>query len=446
MNNFQFVLGPKKIKISTESNYLTVKHGHILSYDKDLPVITAQDRTGNQWHLMGWAFQTNEKLPSPETHIKNIETNMVPQTTKDWGGRWLLIGNDQIYMDFGGSLGCFYTTIENQFWVSSSVSILKSLYKINVVEYPDVTHTQGMDFFPGPYTKYKNILRLLPSQILDFTDRSIKYRPVLSKIEFTSYEDILDFIQNRLITTVKNISSSCEGDVILPLTGGNDSRLILSALHKAGIKSSTYTFNKPFTNMTRADKTIPKLLSEEAGLVHSLIERDSYSHERLLNFEKHTAKMTQGIDNTYYAYGQWDKIPKNSIILRGGVFEVGRCFYYDNLSADFNKAKESIYTAFNFATHHKHSNTHFDSIEEWVNWASGHPQKNSIDWRDFFYIDQRVGSWLSSIEHGLDLTGIRRFHVANCHNIISAFLQIPLKYRRTDDPHKKLMKIMSPRL
>lgn len=441
-NTFQFIIGREPVSVSNKTLHIKITNHLSLSYDSNLPVSEFQDKENNTWWLIGWCFQTNHSYPDLKSQITSNSTTDIRDASKDWVGRWVLTNGDALYMDAGGSLGCFYTTIKNETWVSSSVTLLS---KTTTKTASKIVHGQGLDFYPGPYTIYKGVYRLLPSQTLKALDNKIEitHNP-LSKVSFSNYEDTLDFIEKRLITTIQNIAKK-ENDIWLPLTAGYDSRLILSAVYKSGVNVTTYTFDKPFTYMSKADKKIPQLLARDLGFKHVIIKKGDYSQKRLNDFDTHSGDMTQGIDNKYYALGQWEKIPESAFILRGGMFELSRCYYYGKLDAHQEQARESIYKAFKFNSYHKNSIAHINSISDWVEWTKNNSD-TSVDWRDQFYHDQRIGSWLSSIEQGLDLTGRRRVHVANCHNLFTALLALPLNIRKSGKHYTDLINKMSPNL
>ncbi len=83
------------------------------------------------------------------------------------------------------------------------------------------------------------------------------------------------------------------------------------------------------------------------------------------------------------------------------------------------------------------------AYKEWANWVQKNPVPN-LDWRDRFYIEQRVAGWLSAIEQSLDLTGSERFYMANCHHILSLFISIPDEKRRTFQLYNDLIETLHP--
>jgi hypothetical protein len=166
-------------------------------------------------------------------------------------------------------------------------------------------------------------------------------------------------------------------------------------------------------------------------------------------FDSHTAEQTVDIDREYLARGQWDEIPDNALILRGGVFEVGRAYYHGKLPfdelGDPDEAFSRISRAFEFDALHADSQAHPEGLREWITWCLSEPEPR-LDWRDRFYLEQRVGGWLSAIEQALDLTIPERIHLANAAATISALVALPLEVRIRTQHHVDLIRRSAPEL
>lgn len=62
-----------------------------------------------------------EDEADPLDGIAATLSDAVPDLYASWAGRWVLIGRDQVHMDAGGLLGCFYGKMpDNRIWASSS--------------------------------------------------------------------------------------------------------------------------------------------------------------------------------------------------------------------------------------------------------------------------------------------------------------------------------------
>lgn len=135
-------------------------------------------------------------------------------------------------------------------------------------------------------------------------------------------------------------------------------------------------------------------------------------------------------------------------VLRGGVFELGRAHYWDRFppSAGDDPAQlvRSVLAGFRMDPPPPDSAARTRGLARWATWQSAHPEP--LDWRDRFYWEQRVGSWLASIEQGLDITELESLAVANSSRCIDALLSLPAELRTSGGPHRELIQRMAPQL
>ena len=93
---------------------------------------------------------------------------------KTWCGRYVLIVGNYLYLDTVGTMGVYY----GKRTISSSLNVLRLYHKLEL-SFPDIKHGQMPDFQLIPLTQYKDIDKLLPSQILNIHNLSPVYRPIL---------------------------------------------------------------------------------------------------------------------------------------------------------------------------------------------------------------------------------------------------------------------------
>jgi hypothetical protein len=188
------------------------------------------------------------------------------------------------------------------------------------------------------------------------------------------------------------------------------------------------------------------LVAGEVGFEHQFVGPTGFSRQRRARFDAHTAGHCVELDRVFYARGMWSAIPPRAVILRGGVFELARCNYYrkfpDPAPGDLF---EHISRQFHFREFHPDSSAHFEGIAEWTDWVARTPCPG-LDWRDRFYLEQRLGGWESSIEQALDLTTYDRLYPANSHLYISTALALAEEVRRSGRHHVDLIRRMAPEL
>jgi hypothetical protein len=69
-----------------------------------------------------------------------------------------------------------------------------------------------------------------------------------------------------------------------------------------------------------------------------------------------------------------------------------------------------------------------------------------MDWRDRFYLEQRLAGWASSNAQGIDSTGRELVHLASCQALISDLLAIPRELRCRGQHQRDLVAAMAPEL
>jgi hypothetical protein len=400
-------------------------------------VTTGIDVNGGIWHLLGLAVQTDATKADPLTEIGKASTVDVTKLYTSWAGRWVLVGNTEVHMDCSGMLGCFYTTINEERWISSSLAILQEIGRLSPRR-ETLKHKDGLEWYPLPLSRFEGVYKLLPSQVLNLKTFHTEARALPKPIAGLSYDAILEKLTEKLKCAIVNVSGS-GGPIFIPLTAGYDSRVILAAAQYAGIKAESYTTGHYY--ISHADVTLPFKLAATVGYRHNYIKKAAFSKEKEALYDYHTAGNTNDIDRTKFSHGQWEPFGKGDLIFRGGLFEIGRCFYWDKMGADLTI--KSIMKAVGYDSNPGSFNE--TALLEWVNWVKQTPTEG-LDWRDRFYLEQRVAGWLSSIEQSLDLTGTERFYIINSHNIISLLLSIPVEKRKTSQHHIDLIEKMFPDL
>jgi hypothetical protein len=452
----QFVIGPEPVLVDEQWLAKKLTASAWLSHSPELPVTTTEDRDGVTWHLLGVAVQTNPARPSPPVEIRLARTSDLERLYHAWSGRWVLLGDGELHMDAAGLVGCFYRSLvrgqKGELWISSSPALIRRLPNrpTCAAVAPPLTG-RGMDWYPPPRSRYESVFRLLPNQVLALSSPTVAYRVrtlVPASIVPASYSDQLDLLQQALTTALRNVAST-EGTTWLPLTSGFDSRLLLALALHADLRVTAFTQQQPFPRMSKGDRVLPPRLAREVGFDHLFVERGKKAPRRLQLFDAHTALHAKTVDRDLFSRGQWDFGSKEDVVLRGGVFELGKRYYYKKLPAAVpQRARDiasSVQTSFRFDRFHADSDPHFKGIEEWAEWATTTSQPG-VDWRDRFYLEQRLAGWLSSLEQGLDLVGYTRVHVANCHDVASLLMHLAAERRLGNRHHVDLIERTAPGL
>jgi hypothetical protein len=401
----QFALGPRPLF----ERHVELAPGLLLSYDPDLPV-----HVDGSTALLGVAVQTLEGRPDPERELAGEQ---------DWAGRWALVRDGVLIPDATASLALFY----DGELASSSAALLAA----GRAARPPLAHGVGMDWYPSPGSVVEGVRRLLPSQALRLADGAVLPR-ALPAPGPGEPEALLRGLQARLTTGLRKLAAK-GGPIALPLTGGHDSRTLLAAAVAAGVPVDAYTFEHG--TISSADRDLPPRLAAAAGVPHRYIRRGPEDAGRLALWDAHTAGHAVDADRALFATGQLDAVAGAAFDL-GDFYEVGRGYYDHVLPAEGPIADVLL----------RELPTPWpEYVREWAEWVGATPVAG-LDWRDRFYLEQRLGGWLAAIDQGLDLAGVNKIHLASCTAFIAEGLSLPYAMRRAGVPHDELIRRMAPAL
>lgn len=416
----QFLIGPEPRLVRPDWHTVELSSGIHLSHCPTLPLRV--DAAGT---VLGDAIATETPDGGP----------------RSWAGRWVLLSGTRLQLDAGGLLGCFYRPTDVGYWVSSSPEILRHLEP----ELP--THSDRlernwrvMDWYPPPRSAIEGIGRLLPSQVLELSDGSVAARPLPAGAD-VPLEDVLDRTGRRLVAAASGaaeVAAGQDGRTWVGLTAGRDSRLVLAAVLASGVEPMTYTFIREKTSL--ADRELPPRLAAAAGLDHVQIPMLDGDPQKARDFDRHTAFGFVGGARTQYETGGWARVEASAVALEGGCFEYARCYYYDRLPREMGSTADQVAAdvVARFPTRRP------DGVGAWAEWILDQGTQDDLDWRDRFYLEQRMGGWLSSGLQGFDISGRRQIHIANCDALLADLLSVPTAQRRAGTHEAALVERLAP--
>lgn len=371
--------------------------GMVLSYHVDLPIHVFEEGI-----VLGVVFSSEEN-----NDLKGFFENM-----QRYAGRWIAITKDCLYLDACGTLGVYYTGGQSGARIlSSSLNLIRNLIDTEWTANFHLKYNDGlpyMDYYPIPFTPYKDVFKLLPSQYFSFQEMA----PVLHTGKFgnspESFQECIQFIENKFCNILRNINDQFHGNIWIPLTAGVDSRVVFSAAYHCGFPFSAYTCIRD--NSDDWDLIAPKRICKKLKIPYiQLDDRNPDDPERLDCYFEHCGGVVSvGTDCGQFVKGNDVPNAKHSIVLWGCVWEVHRHYFFDLIhSIDTDSFWEKTV---------KKSNIHRQSIEWWLQYIKDN--KNELDFLDRLYYDQRIGSWLSSSFQAIDLFDSIRIAPINCGELI----------------------------
>jgi hypothetical protein len=418
----QFVIGPAPVLVDEAWTSVAIGGGFHLSHHQALPVAEVRDRDGGAWYLLGIAVQADPARATPPEEIAAASSVEVDALPFSWSGRWVLLGDGTLRTDAGGLYGCFYTRNRNngKLLVSSSAALLRDQVGERDAS-PPLHYQTGMEWYPPPASRFTDIRRLLPSQTLAYSDEQdpVRYRPLVAQRVETPYHETLSHIERSLRTAVRNLAAAGR-PLELGLTGGFDTRVLLAAMWREKLDFTIFTWDIP--DMSSADRVIPPLLAQDAGIPHRFIRRRQFNAEHLRIVDEHTALHTVDRDRELIPWGQYAEL-RGTTVIAGNLFTLGALYFHKKLPAHPGMVAESIEQAYEFTEHHADSPAHRKGIREWAEWIEAHPEP-TMDWRDRFFWEQWGSGWGAACEQAEDLVEFECVSPVNCESALAAILRI----------------------
>lgn len=431
--NKQFIISNTFLNLE---NFIKVHIGNFYLYiDSKTEYKIIEDKDGSKWALVGLAFSADLKNKSPIDDIMNSRSDEIGKKLNNWAGRWCLIGEDSVQSDCVGLMSLYYYQSLKNFYISSSLALLKVIYNPNIsIVKNRLIGNHSFDWYPLPLTKYKDIYHLIPSQKIIINNESISvvFRKNVETYEALNDDEIASMIGKHLENTLFNINLFSKKNLHLALTGGADSRTLLAILLNQKIPFKSYLLY--YNLITKADKKIPFTIAKKFGFKHSLIRGKATNKTRLTLFDTHTDYNLNDGNRLFFAKKQFDQFTEDDLLIKGAIFELGKGFYYSTFFSSEN-VKSDLYKAFpdiEFVNGYK------KSLDCWFDWVKQHPL--NIDLRDRLYLEQRNSGWIGALEQGLDILDSHSIHPANSALVVSLLLSLSEKSKFDGDINLLIIK------
>jgi hypothetical protein len=405
----QFIIGPEPLRPYAEWLIRELPHGLYFTHCPTLPV-----RDSEHGLVLGLAIASDDR-DDPD----------------GWAGRWVLLTGTTLSLDASGLLGVF---IRGR-WLSSSPELLRTLSPELPLPVRRLRYNEGMDWFAPPGSGIDGIGKLLPSQTIDIATGEVSSRTLLAPVAHRSDRERVTALADRLVRTVESAARRYD-ELLVALTAGRDSRLVLAAAIAAGAEVSAYTFFLP--HMNEVDRTLPPRLCASVGVRHFATTPGDARPEIYSLFDQHCAHHCVEANRPGLATRAIGWSLGNVAVLPGNGFEVGRCQYYGKLPRELN---ERVLATSPMLAHEPRERV---GISDWARWIDDHP--DPLDWRDRFYIEQILAGWLSSTAQAGDLAGPPEVWVANSRRFISELLQFPEAVRMKAFHQDAVLEALSPKL
>ena len=447
----QFILGPADIKVRPDWKVVPLGERLVLSHCPKLRTVRLRSSDGMEFYLLGLAVLANETASIPD-RFEAKHSSEIEDWSGYWAGRWALLSAQRCCQDAGGLLGIYYRQTKDGVWLSSSPALLGNhLPHIPAAErIPwQVKHQIGMDWIPTPFTTRREIRRLLPQRTID--PRTGSMQPVRFVVAKVSAGSDAQTFATCLKTVLLNWQRTDFRERFAGLTAGLDTRTMLAAASAARIPLQTFTNMNP--HLREHDRELPPKLAACVGFDHWFVSNPGLTADEI---EIREAAIHEHTDDGVFhptvelcASGRSDLFNNPERTIATGItFEIGRCFYWNQFkNAGFRDEVPSaarLLDAF-FLSSPTPRMAWIAALEEWIGSLS-EPMPLTLDWRDRFYLDQRLGAWASAVQRTLDILDGSYFYPGNCLWLFHLMLQPEPAARKSGALQKEAIRILEPRL
>lgn len=409
LHNRQFIAGP----LSVERENLVGRESFAslrIGFHPGLPVAKGE---GADRELVALGHLIDPSLPAFEN--EDVLQSLLVCTTFDQlegamaelGGRWLLfarIGDaTRLYPDAGGSKSAFYS----DGWVASQPGLFGHPVDNGLSAYPYACT------WPMGETPFEGVRQLLPNHYLDLkTFHAVRFgpRPVVNVQIDEAVRTISGILRGTLEALIHR------GSVALPLTGGRDSRTILSA--GFDIRSRFKLFTIVDEETPRHDYVVPQMLANIARqplqFIRGVAGRDVGAN-------------TSGLWQDRYQH-RLPGFAQADFVVLGHLSEIFRCCYWtDGIPRHVTPELLSSIAGFEGMRQ-----------ETFARWLENAPSMRGVDFLDLFYWESRGGLWSSLCCSVLD-SYCDVISPYNCRRLIETGLGVDVAFRRKHwELHRRL--------
>jgi hypothetical protein len=448
----QFILGPAYVDGLPDWQMVGVDDCIKLTVHRGLLVTQVHD-VHRSLTLLGFILDPHDPGATDEDVLRRLLAGFssirdLIRLTASYGGRWLIVatlGSDAwLFTDALGLRQAFYTPQAHGggIWGGSQPGTIAEILGLSVDEEARTfvdSYTVRSDpeyRWPATATPYKEVRHLLPNHFLDLkTGASHRYWPD-RPLTALGASDALDMLAECLPGLVN--AAVARFDLVLGLTAGWDSRLVLAASRAVKDKIAYVTVRQRTMPEGATDVATAARLMASLGLGHQIIRAPvttsaafSYQFKRSVGFaHKHYAADAEAI---------FDFTRAQKVALTGSGAEVGRCSFRSQLplsrwrrvtARDLSRLQRM--NALPFAL------KHFD------NWLSDLGDTHGINVLDLFEWEQGHGNWLAMTQLEFDSAWRDIFTPYNSRDVLVTLLSVDESYRRK--PEYRLFRDLMARL
>jgi len=275
--------------------------------NKTIRDVFYQDEKSDSWiAILGTPLIDLDKIKQEKASLSTFFSNPGTFINNYLDGCWCILAydslNDLFYActDYNNSVPVYYSIEAGGIYFSSHELPLARFLQ-SEIDPMGFSMTIQLKLTWGAFTRFKSIKKLLPCQIVTFNkNKEISFTQYWSPIKETLWEENLDRVIEHWLTILKTSigayhSASENKTVLCDITGGEDSRLILSTVHNLGI---------PFIAVVEGEEADPdviiaKKLAVQGNFQIDIRRKPSLAEDILLNKAAEICLFQEGYEDFF---------------------------------------------------------------------------------------------------------------------------------------------------
>jgi hypothetical protein len=343
-----------------------------------------------------------------------------------FGGRWLIIavhGDDQyLFTDALGLRQVFYTdaTVPGPVWLVSQAGLAKRLFDLDFdsdtkifVDSPQFSSYPEYSW-PAGGTPFAELHHLLPNHYLHLNSRVCRRHWPWREAEIVPFDKAIDQLSRRLENTMAAVINRFD-DIVLGITAGLDSRLVLAAARKWCDQIGYVTVQQTGMPDNHQDIAVPHALLARLGLPHSVVRAGSATSPEFNSLFKENVFLA----HDWYrpdAEALWNTYRRSRVAITGGGAEVGRCPY--RAGPNYPEATPERLAAMD----HKEGSAY--ARDRFAEWLDDIEDTHGVDILDLYSWENGHGNWLAMTQLEFDIAWREIITPYNCRSILTTMLGV----------------------
>ncbi|MFO7669620.1 MAG: hypothetical protein R6W31_08190 [Bacteroidales bacterium] len=425
----QYLLTPSSVECPFLHYRFNVGSKYVLYAHIDL-VVNSVEQENVKLILLGDLFDYISPVKNNEDILKDLidyEFDSLIDAIGRYSGRYVIIymkGEElKLFHDPTATRKIFYCNSQGEVWMASQPHLLAKILGLGKTMDPELLNFyESKEFILlrnaniGNITLYDEIRQLMPNHFLEVHGmKVIRFWPKI-KIERRSLKEVTTQSAKLIEGFMESITNRYE--VMLPVTAGKDSRMLLAASKR--FKEKVYYYINKSGDLTEnsADISVPRRLLTDLNLDFHIQEPssevdDEFKKIYFYNNEYESEEFLSIIYNYFIKFG-------NKVNLPGNMASAGLEFYKSKRIKTSGKrlAKLNYVERYLFAINY---------YEHWIAQRLDLIQTLKIDMIDLFYWEERLANWGTQLQSAKDIAQ-EDINPFNSRELIVLFLSVDPEY------------------